>query len=387
MGEPFGLKKAALFLAVGLFLLFLGLRLYQELSSQPVAAIGDDFASEQPALLVETAQVRPYLFETQLEVLGELVAQAVVDVMSRVSGRLQQILVQRGDPVEKGTLLAIVEDADLRQQVRRAEAAIGVARARVARERATCQNLEIQVKRYRGLHEATLVSTQDLQDLESRLRVAEAQQQLAKAQVEQAEASLRELKIQLEQTRIYSPLSGFVGTRYLDPGALASPSVPIVSVLNVDRLKTIVPVSEAVIDQVRTGLPAEVILDAFPERVSRGTITRISPFLSPETRSAEVEIEIPNPKHLLKPGMFARVKIDVDISRRVFSIPRSALLTRGNEKGVYLLTKQLTTVFQPIEIGRIQGDVVEVRAGLEEGAEIVTTGAQNLNEGDRVRKQ
>ncbi len=395
------MKKVLGIIVVGVFLAALGLRLYQELSGGEVAADGRlsargglpggsdgrSFGGGRPSLLVLTAQVEPHQFETTLEVLGELKPQAEVDVMSRISGRLQQVLVNRGESVREGQLLAVVDDVDLRQQILRAEAAIAVARAGVNREEAIYRNLLLQVKRYQDLHEEALISTQELEDLESRLFVAEAQRELTKAQVQQAEASLRELDIQQEQTRIYSPLDGFVGTRHLDPGALVNPSVSILTVLNVSRVKTVVPVVESAIQRIRMGLPAEIVVDAYPDRVYQGTVTRIAPFLNPDTRSADVEIEIANPNQALKPGMFARVKIDARMTRDALSIPRSALLTRGIQKGVYLLTEDMITVFQPIEIGQITGDVVEVVDGLEDGVEVVGVGAQNLNEGDRVRTQ
>ncbi len=381
------MKKFLLIIVVGAFLSALGFRLYQELGGGEVAAGGRPPGGGRPALLVNTAQVEPHQFQTMLEVLGELEPQAEVDVMSRISGRLMQVLVNRGEQVREGQLLVVVDDVDLRQQIIRAEAAIAVARAGVNREEATYRNLQLQVKRYQNLHEEALISIQELEDLESRLFVAEAQVELAKAQVQQAEASLRELDIQQEQTRIYSPLDGFVGTRHLDPGALVSPSVSILTVMNLNRVKTVVPVVEGSIQRVRLGLPAEIVVDAYPDQIYEGTVTRITPFLNPETRSADVEIEIANPNQMLKPGMFARVKIDARITRDALSIPRSALLTRGLQKGVYLLTEDMVTVFRPIEIGQIKGEVVEVVEGLEEGVEVVGVGAQNLNEGDRVRTQ
>ena len=85
--------------------------------------------------------------------------------------------------------------------------------------------------------------------------------------------------------------------------------------------------------------------------------------------------------------MFAHVKIDARISETALSIPRSALLSRGAQQGVYFLTRDRTTVFREIEIGRIEDDVVEVLRGLQEGAQIVSTGAQNLNDGDEVRAE
>lgn len=381
------LRKLFFILVVGAFFSLLGFRLYQELASKPAAAAdrGAGMMGMRAAMLVDTATAEKRLFETRLEVLGELRPRASVDVMSRVSGRLQQVLVERGDPVRKDQLLAVVDDVEVQQQIQRAEAAIAVARAGVTREEATYQNLKIQTDRFRKLHQESLISTQELEDLESRLRVAAAQLELARAQVEQAAAALRELKIQQEQTRVYSPLEGFVGTRYLDPGALVNPSTPIVSVLDLSRVKTVVPVSEGVIQQIRVGLPAIIHVDAYPDQTYRGSITRISPFLNPETRTAEVEIEIGNPGRVLKPGMFARVSIDATVSSSALSIPRSALITRGNEQGVFLLDDQNRTVFRPIQIGRIKGEHVEVLSGLQEGDRMVSSGAQNLNEGDRVR--
>ena len=379
------LKKLLLTLVAAAFLSVLGLRLYQELSAEETELGPGRFGGGRQSLLVETGVLQPHRFETTLEVLGELEAQAVVEVMSQISGRLSQVSGDRGERVEEGQLLAVVDDVDLQQRIRRAEAVIAVSRAGVNRERVTYDSLLTQMKRYRGLHEDSLISTQELEDLESRLDVAEAQVELAKAQVGQSEASLRELRIQQEQTRIYSPLNGYISARYLEPGSLVSPSVSIISVLNLDRVRTVVGVSEGALSAVQVGLKAQINVDAFPGQTYQGTVTRISPFLNPATRTADVEIEVANLDHALKPGMFARVKIDASVSRISPGIPRSALLTRGSEKGVYVLGEGMTAMFQPIETGRITGEVVEVVGGLEEGVEFVTVGAQNVNEGDRVR--
>ncbi len=372
-------------LVVAAFLSLRGLRLYQELSAEEARSGPSRFGGGRTAMLVETGVLQSHQFETTLEVLGELEAQAVVEVMSQISGRLSQVSGNRGERVEKGQLLAVVDDVDLRQQIRRAEAVISVSRAGVNRERVTYESLVTQFERYRDLHEESLISNQELEDLESRLDVAQAQVELAEAQVGQSEASMRELRVQQEQTRIFSPLKGYISARHLEPGALVSPSVPIVSVLSLDRVKTIVGVSESALREVQVGLKAQIEVDAYPDLTYQGTVTRISPFLNPETRTADVEIGVANFDHALKPGMFARVKINVRVVRTSPGIPRSALLTRGSEKGVYLLGEGMTAIFHPIETGRITGEVVEIMGGLEEGVEFITAGGQNVNEGDRVR--
>lgn len=335
-------------------------------------------------MLVEMAEARPHVFTSSLDILGELAPQASVDVMSRIGGRLKELRVERGDAVSRGQLLAVVDDEDLEQQIIRAEATISVARASVQREQAATENLQLQVRRYQRLYEENLIAVQELEDLQSRLRVSQAQVMLTQAQVDQAEASLRELRVQQEQTRIYSPLDGLVAVRYLDPGALVNASLPIVNVIDLSRVKTVVPVPEVDLRRISPGLGGEVRVDAYPDQVYRGVVTRISPLLNPATRTGDIEIEIQNPSGVLKPGMFARVALRADTSRSALAIPRSALLTRGEQKGVYLLSEDLRTRFQLIEIGRIQGDMVEVTGGLEEGTRVVTSGAQKLNEGDKV---
>jgi Cu(I)/Ag(I) efflux system membrane fusion protein len=126
-------------------------------------------------------------------------------------------------------------------------------------------------------------------------------------------------------------------------------------------------------------------VDAFPDRRFRGQITRISPFFDPDTRTTDVEIEVENTSGLLKPGMFARVSVETGTPQPSLAIPRSALLTRGTEKGVFLLDDATSTVFRRVRIGRIQDDFVEILEGLEEGTVVVTSGAQKLNEGDKVK--
>ena len=149
-----------------------------------------------------------------------------------------------------------------------------------------------------------------------------------------------------------------------------------------------VPVSESGISSIRVGLPARVVVDVYPDRVYQGTVTRISPFLNPETRSADVEIEIMNRDGMLKPGMFAHARIDAKISETALSIPRSALLTRGEQHGVYFLTPGTDRgVSGDRDRGASWAMWWRFLAGLYDGAEVVASGAQNLNEGDAVRSE
>ncbi|GAB4234643.1 MAG: efflux RND transporter periplasmic adaptor subunit [Acidobacteriota bacterium] len=372
------------FVVVGVLAL-VGWRLYEELSAEADPGRPGPPMAPRAALLVETAQAVPHTFGSRFEAPGELRPRRSVQVMSRISGYLREVNVERGDVVRAGDLVAVVEDLNLVQQIERAEAGIEVARATVLREEATLRNLEVQVRRYRTLRAANLVSEQELEDLESRLRAAEASLALAQAQVRQAEAALRELQVQHAQTKIYASLDGIVEERFVDPGALVGPSTPIVSIVEVARLKTVVPVSEEIIPLLQPGVTANIEVPALARTTIQGQVTRISPVVATETRAADVEIELENPGRRLLPGMFVKVGLEVGRARHSLAIPRAALLTRGEQHGVYLITADMRTAFQPVEIGTIEGDLVEVLSGLEEGTTVVTTGAQILNDGDLVR--
>jgi RND family efflux transporter MFP subunit len=235
------------------------------------------------------------------------------------------------------------------------------------------------------MHAGGLISRADLDETESRIRTGEAQLALAVAQVEQAEASLRELRLQQDQTRIYSPLDGYVAERFVDLGALVSPNTPLVSVVDISRVKLVVPVIETMLPDIRQGLSANISVDAYPDRSTKGTITRISPIVRSETRSADVEIEVPNSSGILRPGMFARVLIAGGRKSESLSIPRSALLTRGEQQGVFILDGEQMVMFRAIQPGRLDGNRVEIVSGLTAADSVVTTGAQTLNDGDAVR--
>ncbi len=337
------------------------------------------------SLLVETGTPAMHVFSSGSEFAGELLPQLEVSVIPRASGYLQAILVDQADTVRRGELLAEIDAADIEQQIRRQEAALAIVEAGKVREEATLENLRSQVQRTHQLLDKGLVAREVVEDVESRLRVGEAQLQLAQSQVDQAEAALGELRIQRERTRVYSPMDGVVAKRHVDPGALVGQNTPILTVIDLSGLRTIVAAPEGAVPDMKIGTGAEILFDALPGRRYRGRVARISPLVDTATRSVNVEIQIANPERLLRPGMFARVRVGGSAAAPALSIPRSALLTRGNSQGVYLLGPDNTAMFREIEIGRNEEGWVEVLRGLEASDTFVTAGAQSVNDGDRVR--
>jgi RND family efflux transporter MFP subunit len=207
---------------------------------------------------------------------------------------------------------------------------------------------------------------------------------LAEAQVAQAEAELAELEIRRAQTEIMSPLTGTVGERHVDPGALVTSSTPIVLILSLSKLVTVVNVPERDINQIQVGNLARVVVDAVPGEELAGRVVRISPILDAQTRTAPVEIEVANTSERLKAEMFARVDLNLTTERPALLIPRDALVYRGARPGVFVVESDVAR-FQVIETGLAMEGRIEVRSGLSEGMTVVTRGANLLKNGDTVQ--
>lgn len=376
------LKAIALLLLAGAAFFFIGSRVYDIKQAQSQSEGRP--RGEGRMVTVSVVEASTGVIREELLLTGALKPKEQVDVTPKATGRLEKIYFQIGDRVRAGDLIAELEDDEIRQQVNRASAAIEVSRAARAQREAERRNAEAELERAATLIEDGLVSRQDYEARKTTLAVVSAQLDLAEAQIQQAEAELRELKIRLEQTRIYAPMSGIVAQRYVDPGALVSPSTPLLRIVNLTTLVTQANVPEVNIGSLRVGNETVVRVDAVPDAVFRGRVSRIAPVLDAATRTALVEIDVPNPEGLLKAEMFARIQLDSGRTREAILIPREALVYRGQQPGVYLVEGN-EPVFRTIETGLTRGEEVEVLANLEPGTRIVGRGATMLTKGDRIR--
>ena len=315
---------------------------------------------------------------------GALKPKEQVDITAKATGRVEKINYQIGDRVEKGELIAELEDDELVQQVNRANASLAVARATVDQRRAELANSKSDLERFQALFDQGLIPKREYQAQQTSSQVFESQLQLAMAQVRQAQAELNEFKIQQRQTHIAAPMTGWVARRHVDVGALVNASTPILTLVNLSTMVTVASVPEREVGKLRVGMTPGAELDAFGDKTFIGRVARISPVLDPATRSAMVEIEIPNPEGQLKAEMFARVKLGALSTRAAVLIPRAALVYRGAQPGVYVVQNN-QPLFRAIEVGVTEGEHVEALTNLQPGAKIVSTGASMLSEGDRIR--
>jgi RND family efflux transporter MFP subunit len=351
-------------------------------------------------MTVEFATVTRAPVAEQILVVGNLIGAATVEVVPRVNGRLHEVHVRLGDPVRRGQLIAKVEDREIQEQVRQAEASFQVAQASIRQREADLKLAKTNLDRSKSLFERQLLPQQTYDDTDARYMAALAQVDLTKAQFEQAKARLEELRVNLSNTLILSPVDGFVGKRYLDPGAFTGNNAPVAAVVDIRTVRLVANLVERDARRVTVGTPGSVEVDAYPGEKFSGKVSRVAPVFDPATRTAEMEIEVPNAGYRLKPGMYARVQLTVDTKPNALTIPRNALVAIDNRQGVFVAAaddgasaaaapgsgnaRMITAKFLPVQTGIRDGERIEVTSGLQDGVQVITTGAGGLKDGDRV---
>lgn len=344
---------------------------------------GGNFGGRGP-MVVELGAARKATMNQEVRVVGNLIGEATVAVAPRTAGRLQDVFVRLGDRVTRGQRIAKIEDFEIVEQVKQAEAAQEVAAATIRQREADLQLALTNVERSRNLFQRQLLPKQTLDDNEARYQAAVAQIDLAKAQSTQSKARLDELRINLANTVIVSPVNGFVARRAVDPGAFVSQQAPVVDVVDISSVRLVVNVVERDLKELRPGAGAKVEVDAFPGEMFQGRIARVAPVLDPATRTAPIEIEIPNADFRLKPGMYARVGITTDNRKETLTVPVDAVADLGGRRGVFQHLNGIA-IFRTVEIGTEGEELIEIVGGLTEGDQVITTGARALRDGDRVQ--
>jgi RND family efflux transporter MFP subunit len=347
----------------------------------PGGGPGGQFA--RPPMTVEVAPTRREAVSEHVTVVGNLIGEATVEVVPKVSGRLQSVSVKLGDRVNEGQPIAVIEDREIREQVKQAEASFEVARASVRQREADLKFAETALERARSLFDRQLLPRQGLDDADARYQAAVAQVDLARAQFSQAQARQDELRITLANTIIRAPVTGFVGKRYLDQGAFGSQNTPVVSVVDLRNVRMVANLVEKDVSRVRQGTAATVEVDAYPGEQFTGRVARVAPLFDAATRTAQMEIEIPNPAYRLKAGMYARVRLTVDTRPNALVVPRNALVEVEGKQGVFVASGE-KAAFSAVQTGLQDETRVEITGGLKEGVRVVTTGAGSLRDGDTI---
>jgi RND family efflux transporter MFP subunit len=302
----------------------------------------------------------------------EVRALAQADIGSKTVGVLEAVLVDRGDLVKKGQLLALIRTSDLPDQLAAAKGAL--AQAEVARQLAGA-NLE----RAQALATTGLISQQELQNATSARSATEAQAGSAQAQ-------LAALATRLGETRLEAPYDGVITARRLDPGALVGPSAgSVLSVARVEVVRVFIAAPEKRAASLAVGQVARVQLDALAPEVLEGRVERLAPAFDPLTRTLDAEVHLPNPSRRLRPGMYGRGEVQVGVRLQRPVVPAEAVQIFEDRAFVFVVQGD-AVARRAITLGEDLGARLEVLEGLEPGEEIVVRGVDAVTNGAAIRR-
>ena len=231
-----------------------------------------------------------------ITVVGNLVASTTVDVVPRVAGRLESVPIKLGDRVSRGQVIAKIEDREIKEQINQAQATLDVNKANATQRENEVQVQQNALDRARNSYERGLTSKQLLEDAESRFNNAVSQVNVARAQQVQTQSRIDELRITLSNTTVVSPIDGFVSRRNLDPGAFAAANTVILTVVDIRSVRMVASLVEKGFKKVTAGVAAIVQVDTFEGEDFAGVVSRVAPVFDPATRTAQMEIEVPEPR-------------------------------------------------------------------------------------------
>jgi membrane fusion protein (multidrug efflux system) len=332
--------------------------------------------------------------DVRLTYTADLIPNQLVNIFSRVDGYIAKIHVDKGDLVKANQLLVEIDHTDYLHAVNQAKANLGSARAKVVQQDAAVRNAKLTLTRMQALIKDQFVSQQDLDTAQVNYDGAVALEDSLRAQVKQMEVALAQAETNLAYSYIRAPFAGYVAERNLDPGSYVSGATAststmsrgILSLHDVETVRTLIEVVEKDVPLVRIGQRAEIRAEAYPHRVFDGTVTRIVQALNRATRTMTVEVDLPNKDHLLKGGMFARVEVLVDRHPNAIQIPLDAVSRLEEFQYVYIV-KDGKAHQVPVELGSRVDNRVEVTKGLTGDEQVIVSGKDLVSDGMTVQAQ
>lgn len=341
------------------------------------------------AVAVEIAPIQKDVIRDVRLFTGSLYPASNILVAPKIAGRIESVMVNIGDQVKSGQLIATLDDDEYRQQIIQAQAELDVALANFQEQKNPLENAKKEFERVAALRQKNIVSESAYDRADSEFRTEEAKLKVAEALVSQKNAALEMAKVKLSYTQIHLARNhgnGFrvVGERFVDEGSMLSANTPIVSVLDIEKLIAVIHVIERDYPNIRPGLKATIFTDAFPNREFSGKVVRIAPLLKEKSREARVELEILNGDSLLKPGMFIRAQIQFDEHRDATLVPVPAIVKRDGQQGIFIAdVEEKKARFVEVKLGIVNSHAAEILEPAVSGS-VVILGQHLLEDGASI---
>jgi len=339
---------------------------------------------------VEVAQIQRGPIALQRTFSGELEALAEFVVAPKVSGRVERVIVNIGDTVKRGQVVAEVDNDEYVQAVAQAQADLLVARANLSQAKSALEIVNREFKRTESLLKRGIASDSEFDAARQDQLAKQAQLKVAAAHVTKAESSLETTNIRLGYTKVTAGWTGggehrIVAERYVDEGQTVAANAPLLLIVELHPIVGVIFVTERDYAYLKPGQLVSLTTDAYPGEQFTGRIDRIAPVFRKSTRQARIEMTIDNPQHRLKPGMFIRATVVLAQVPEATIIPEQALTIRNDRNGVFIVSEDGRSVaWREVKVGIREGDRVQVEGeGLS--GRVVTLGQQLVNDGSPIK--
>ena len=309
----------------------------------------------EAAIPVKTAAVARGDISSYIETHARLEAERWVTVVARTQGTLEELLVEEGDRVGEGRLLARLDKTELSLRVEQDEVALGQARASHNRRQALFERQLLSEEEYEG----------------------------ARNQLANAEVALKESRLNLAYADIRAPIAGLLMQRNVEIGDLVRAGEELFAVADLEPLLARIRIPEKRVRQVQVGQLAEITAAGSEGEPVAAQVRMINPGIDPQSGTVKVTLEVSGGTGL-KPGMFVTVRLITDVHAGTLVIPKKALVLETDEDDVFVIGEGRARR-RGVELGYVSGGLVEVVSGLAEGEEVITIGQQGLKDGSAVR--
>jgi RND family efflux transporter MFP subunit len=307
-------------------------------------------------------------------------------IYSRSAGYVRKWLVDIGDKVKEGQLLAEIDTPELDAQLAQARAQLASARAAVKQAAAQRDFAKSNSQRFETLADQKLVSKAQVEQTQAQAQTDEATVSAAESNVIAQEANVRRLMELQAFAKVSAPFAGTITTRSIDRGTLVGEggATPMFTLVATDPVRVFIDVPQSVAPSVQVGTEAAVNVREYAGRAFKGKVTRASGALDPDLHVMSTEIQVPNADNALLPGMYVQVALTLAVPHRVLEIPSTALYSDAQGLRVATVDKQQKIKLVPITIERDTGATLWIATGLTGDERIVKIAVPSLVDGDPV---
>jgi len=330
-------------------------------------------ATKLAGIVTEPVSMKPVNVEYSFTGKVSVNETTLAHVGPRIPGRAVEVFVSAGDLVKKGQRLAIIDSPELgeaQSQYLKAKTAYEIAEKSYERAKIVLEGKVISTGEFQRREGEYLTAKADLKATDDRLHLL--------GMTEKEISAIGKEHTISSKVAIYSPISGAIIERHLTLGEVVEPVKPLFTVADLSNLWVIADVTEADIPKVKKGQTAFVTVSPYPEKTLKGKVSYISEVIDPETRGVKVRVEVQNTKGVLKPEMFATVKISTSEKERVLAVPESALQREGDRTIVFVAIDDHEFEERSVEAGPRLNGLHRILSGVKEGEKVVVKGAFTL---------